>query len=156
MERVFELDFLVEADSAPIVGWVELFGAKYALRRADVLQDFLIVLGAIEEQIRNIEEARPPDGQAIEEIAKLNGRQLLKLRDEAHRCIHLLVPDLPQDVLLKHFGTLTKAQQLFNHLIGLVEDCASDSLKKNSAGASTESPTKSRKRSKGRAASRNG
>lgn len=133
----FELDFLLRRNEVPTVATVTLLGNSYELRNVNVVEDFLIVLGTVD---RFVEFHETEIGAELATRAREAAAQLLKVRDEAHRCIRLLVPAMPLELLLEHFPTAGEAQKVFWHLVSLANKHASDPLKKNCDGANTPKP----------------
>lgn len=142
MTQDFNMDFLLQRKAAPEVATVTLLGVKYPLLGVNVVEDFLITLGTMDEFV----EIQLATQESIGERTLLVAEQLKQARDMVHGCIRRLVPTLPLEVLREHFATRETATELFFHLQGIVKESAPDGVKKNSSGRSTPNPKRQQKR----------
>jgi ABC-type phosphate transport system auxiliary subunit len=123
MAKIIDLDFLMPENRDPVVGRVKIGDAEYDLRKVDLVEDWLILLGSIDEFIRLAE-----GGETTPESAS---GALVLLKSRLRVLIRRLVPDVADDELERRFPRVDDLRRVFALLVQEMRGLAPEALKKD-------------------------
>lgn len=127
------LDFLLEPVKP--AGKVTLLGVEYELMRADLMENFLILMAMVEhlKSEFTLTETRAGENpeSASNEVQKIADK-MEEIRVSLRRMIRILLPGMSEDLIAEHFPKLEQLQALFSRLLMEVQNGLPESVKKNS------------------------